>query len=271
MGNRHHGENAGKRRSPLKILLVIMAGTLGVFAIAFFAYASDYYRADETALAALTGASASESGQAQGQDLDDVRVVEEPGAIAFIPRDAKAAFAFYPGGKVEFAAYAPLLRALADHGLACVVMEMPFNLAFFGIDAADDARALLMEAGVPADLPCYLGGHSLGGVAAALHAAENAADYEGLVLLASYSTVDLSGVDLDVMSVYGSNDQVLDAAAYAESFSNLGENVVELVIEGGNHAQFGSYGAQDGDGAATISADEQIEQTADFLAAQMLA
>ncbi len=31
----------------------------------------------------------------------------------------------------------------------------------------------------------------------------------------------------------------------------------ESVIEGGNHAGFGSYGAQSGDGTASISAEEQ--------------
>jgi hypothetical protein len=34
-----------------------------------------------------------------------------------------------------------------------------------------------------------------------------------------------------------------------------------VVLEGGNHAQFGSYGPQRGDGTATLSASEQQERT----------
>ena len=39
------------------------------------------------------------------------------------------------------------------------------------------------------------------------------------------------------------------------------------MIKGGNHAQFGDYGAQDGDGVATISVEEQQELTANAVAA----
>jgi hypothetical protein len=35
----------------------------------------------------------------------------------------------------------------------------------------------------------------------------------------------------------------------------------EVCIEGGNHAQFGSYGAQKGDGTAAIPAEEQWART----------
>ena len=41
----------------------------------------------------------------------------------------------------------------------------------------------------------------------------------------------------------------------------LPEGSVEICIEGGNHAQFGSYGEQKGDGQATISGEEQRRQT----------
>ncbi|MBR3689616.1 MAG: hypothetical protein IKL97_00750, partial [Eggerthellaceae bacterium] len=60
------------------------------------------------------------------------------------------------------------------------------------------------------------------------------------------------------------------AEKYAENYGNLGDGVAELVIEGGNHAQFGSYGAQEGDGAAAISAEAQRDLTADFVAEAIL-
>ena len=40
-----------------------------------------------------------------------------------------------------------------------------------------------------------------------------------------------------------------------------------MVLNGGCHAQFGSYGPQDGDGVPTISGEEQVRQTADAISA----
>ena len=37
------------------------------------------------------------------------------------------------------------------------------------------------------------------------------------------------------------------------------------VIAGGNHAQFGSYGKQNGDGNASVSAEDQQRQTAELV------
>lgn len=248
--------SAPKARKPLALkVLAGLVGLIAVCATAFFAYVSDYYRADETATAALESSSA-------------VSVIGEAGAgdIAFLPQDPQAVLVFYPGGKVEYSAYAPLMQELAERGIACALIEMPFNLAVFDIDAADDARKLAALEGLPADIPFYIGGHSLGGSMAAAHLGANADEYAGLVLLASYSTEDLSTSGLNVVSIYGSADTVLNAEKYAENRSNLGEGALELVVEGGNHAQFGSYGAQEADGTAAISAEEQRELTADFVA-----
>ena len=87
------------------------------------------------------------------------------------------------------------------------------------------------------------------------------------MLLAAYSTQNLTGSSLDALSVYGSEDGVLDMEKYEQCRSNLLADTSEMVIEGGCHAQFGSYGPQDGDGIPTISSEEQIRQTAEAIAA----
>ena len=137
---------------------------------------------------------------------------------------------------------------------------MPFNLAVFDINAAK---------GITEKLPdiekWYIGGHSLGGSMAASHAAKNADLYEGLVLLASYSTSDISSSGLDVISLYGSEDRVLNLDKYVEYKANLPADFDEYVIEGGCHAGFGSYGAQKGDGIPSISGEEQLQLTAQLL------
>ena len=63
------------------------------------------------------------------------------------------------------------------------------------------------------------------------------------------------------MSIYGDQDQVLNREKYAEYRGNLPGKAVEVVIPGGNHAQFGDYGQQKGDGVATITTQEQLDAT----------
>ena len=227
---------------------IIALAVVLTLCIGCWAYVADYYHADETSVAAM----ASVSG---------ITVQQSGNTLAFVPEQADTGFIFYPGGKVEYTAYAPLMRKLADNGILCVLTEMPLNLAVLDMNAAD---------GIPEQYPqvsrWYIGGHSLGGSMAASHAAKNADRYEGLVLLASYSTADLSASGLDVISLYGSEDGVLNMDKYAEYKGNLPVGLEEHVIEGGCHAGFGSYGAQDGDGLPSISAEEQTEMTAQLLA-----
>ena len=102
---------------------------------------------------------------------------------------------------------------------------------------------------------------------AANYAAAHSEDYDGLILLAAYSTKDLSQMSLRVLSIYGSEDGVLNRDAYKKNWANLPADTTEVVLDGGCHAQFGSYGPQDGDGTPTISGEEQIKQTAEAITA----
>ena len=100
---------------------------------------------------------------------------------------------------------------------------------------------------------------------AASYLLDHPKDYDGLILLGSYSTADLSKTDLNVLSVYGSEDKVMNRVKYDENKSNLPSDLIEVVIEGGCHAYFGMYGAQEGDGKPTISNEEQIFLTANHI------
>ena len=102
---------------------------------------------------------------------------------------------------------------------------------------------------------------------AANYAASHDGDYDGLILLAAYSTKDLTGTPLRVLSVYGSEDGVMNQDSYEKNRANLPADTTEIVLDGGCHAQFGSYGPQDGDGIPTISGEEQVRQTAEAIAA----
>jgi dienelactone hydrolase len=157
------------------------------------------------------------------------------------------------------------MAALAEKGVLCVLVEMPFNLAVFNMNAADGVTDRYPEVDM-----WYIGGHSLGGAMAAAYVADHSDEYDGLVLLGAYSTADLKGTGLDVLSVFGSEDKVMDREKYDESKSNLPDGFAEIIIEGGCHAYFGMYGVQDGDGEPKITNEEQIYITADAVYEMMI-
>lgn len=230
------------------IVGISLVAALLALVFGWVVYVSDYYSAGETAAAAMAG-----SETVTVQNMDKMTV--------FTPKSPVAGLLFYPGGKVEATAYAPLMLTLAERDVLCVLIPMPCNLAVLNPNAAE---------GIPERFPeienWYIGGHSLGGSMAASYGAKHPERLKGLVLLAAYSTADLTGSGLDVLSLYGSEDGVLNREKYESYRGNLPETTVELVIPGGNHAFFGSYGAQDGDGEATISPDGQIRYTAEVIA-----
>lgn len=142
---------------------------------------------------------------------------------------------------------------------------MPFNLAVLDANGADGVQERF-----PAVQRWILMGHSLDGVMAAGYLDGHARSWDGLVLLGAYSTADLSDDGVTVLSITGNSDGVLNRRVAADNEGNLGEGARELVILGGNHAQFGSYGPQDGDGEASLSPGEQRALTADEVAGVFL-
>lgn len=191
-----------------------------------------------------------------------VNVEETVDYIAFEPAVEfyNKGIIFYPGGSVEPEAYAPLMHAVAEEGYLCIIMKMPLKLSVLDTDKADKAREDYSNV---ADW--YMAGHSLGGAMAAGYAHENASQIRGLILLAAYSIEDLTKDNLNVLSIYGSMDCILDMEKYEACRSNLPTDMKELVINGGNHANFGNYGAQKGDGVAKVSPDEQRAVTAEAI------
>ena len=196
--------------------------------------------------------------QLRSDDLITVR--QEDGQTVFAPKEATTGFIFYPGANVEHTAYAPMAAWMAREGIFCVLVDSPLNHAFMDVDAADD-----IIAANPQITNWYVGGHSLGGAMAAKYADQNADKLEGLILLASYSTEDLTDTDLKALTIYGDRDKVLNLKKYDKNLSNLPEGCEEIVIPGGNHAYFGSYGDQKGDGISNISSYVQTKITAEHI------
>ena len=234
-----------KRKQSIITISAILA--LAVLVGACAIYLGDYYHADQEAIGTFLP---------QGTMWD-----EEPDrTIVFEPEGATTGLIFYPGGKVEHRAYIPLMQACAQQGILCVLVEMPFNLAVLDIKAADG-----IQEQYPQIEHWYIGGHSLGGSMAASYLEKNVEDFEGLILLGSYSTADLSESSLEVLSIFGSEDKVMNREKYEKNKTNLPDSFTEVIIEGGCHAYFGMYGLQDGDGTPTISNEDQIYMTVEHI------
>ena len=141
-------------------------------------------------------------------ESNDKVLVNDDNYISFIPKDneIKGGIIFYQGAKVENKSYSELMYKLALEGYATFIVDMPFNFAIFGVNKADE---IIKDYDID---NWYLMGHSLGGAMATSYVSQNTDKIAGLILLASYSTEDLS--DTKVLSIYGSNDLVLNMEKY---------------------------------------------------------
>jgi len=213
-------------------ILIIAFAFLVLVGGAFTIYVSDYYPVE------IDNDTISPTSSYKTKGNLTIFSADTPGNTGLI---------FYPGGRVDEKAYYPLMEKLSQSNITCVLVKMPFHLAVLDTNAANQVYDKL-----PDIEHWYIGGHSLGGSMASSYAASNPDKIEGVFLLGAYIYGDISPDR--VLTIYGSNDLVLDRSKITYT-----ENII--VIEGGNHAYFGNYGEQDGDGTATITHDEQQKQT----------
>lgn len=229
-------------------LPVLVAALLAISAGAFIVWGSTPLGPSQTALDALKSDSA-------------VTVDISRDWIAFTPtgQQPQTGFIFYPGGRVDYRSYAPPLRLIADAGYQVVLVRMPLNLAVFAPGKASE----VMDA-FPQIQDWAVGGHSLGGAMAANFIYQNPGAARGLVLWAAYpaSSNDLSGQAVAVASIFATQDGLATREKIDASIPLLPADTTWVQIEGGSHAQFGSYGLQPGDGTASITPEAQWQQTA---------
>ena len=220
----------------IKIAIIIVFILIACFAIF---YVNDYYHADKIAIDSLNA-------------NDNVSVVKTSNGLLLDGPGNDTALIFYPGAKIEYTAYAPMFKDLSEKGIDCYLVEMPFNLAILGQNSADE----IIDSGNYSHY--FISGHSLGGAMAASYV-NSTNKTDGLILFASYSTCK---IEKPVLSIYGSEDKVLNKEKYLDSINFIEDNLTEIEIKGANHAQFAYYGNQSGDGVANISASSQQKQSA---------
>jgi dienelactone hydrolase len=218
----------------LRLFVII----LGFGISAFVGWALDAYSPDEAVYAATLS------------ELSDVLVGSHDGFITIRPaaKTGAVGLLFYPGARVAPAAYVHKLAAVAaTAGIQIVIGRPPLNLAVFAINQADRMRAAL-----PGVTRWYVGGHSLGGAMACVHASRHSEGLEGVVLFGTYCGIDISRLSLRVLSINGTRDGVFPPAKIAAARHELPVGAHVITVPGMNHAQFGNYGAQAGDDAPTI-------------------
>ena len=156
-----------KKRRHLKWIIPVLAVLL--LAGGFLIYTADIYHAQPEAISAM-------------ESDGSVSVSQTDYGWLFDGPSKDSALIFYPGAKVEARAYACFLHRLASEGMDVCLVQMPFHLALFGMNKADQ---VMEEHSYDS---WYIGGHSLGGAAAAMYASEHGDKLSGIVLLAAYPT-----------------------------------------------------------------------------------
>ncbi len=219
---------------------IILIAILSVFAVAIFgvaAYLIAPFPVDDVAQSIL----------------DQSNNVTVNGNITTVLGDEtiNTAIIFYPGAKVESIAYLPLFeKIVASTGVTCFLVEMPFNLAIFDTNAANDIINMHKEIE-----NWYICGHSLGGAMASSYASDNPHIIDGVIVLGAYVYGDFPKEN--TLTIYGTfNDNIANGIDYTDNI---------VIVEGGNHAKFGNYGPQPGDPDGTISSEEQQTVTSDAI------
>ena len=230
-----------------KVILGITGGILTITTI----YGLDFYRAED------------HMDYAKG-----VRIKRNFGWMEYgDPDKCDKALMFYPGGKVGLNVYGELMTRIASQGYYCLVPGMPVNLAVLAPNTADRYIKKISKK-YPNIKEWYIGGHSLGGTMACKHAIKRPGVYKGIIFLAAYPDKgdDMNGTGMKAISIFGSLDSVLNRKKYRDFYDLFPkDNFEEVIIEGGNHGNFGTYGFQNGDHTSTIERIDQINKAADII------
>ena len=185
---------------------------------------------------------------------ENVQVIKIDEGYFFDGLGNENAIIFFPGARIQYTAYAKLMFQLAKSGQDCFLISAPMNLAFF---SANTPEKIMKKYNYK---NWYISGHSLGGVIACAYASDKPENIKGIICLASYPSKQIPS-NMTYISIYGSEDKILNKEKYEDSKKYLPNGYKEYMIEGGNHSGFADYGEQQGDGKAMITNDKQKELT----------
>ncbi len=222
----------------LLVLILIQSLLVGITSLISLL---PHYEASETALQYLHS-----EGNIEFADSKDYYAFRNPGS--------DTAVIFYPGSKVDEYAYSFLSSRIAADGADVYVIKSPFCFPLFNPKGAE---RILQKTDYER---VYIGGHSLGGYIASKYVCDSGRQIDGLFLLGAYpsGTID-DGVRF--LSIYGTEDGILDRNSYETHKEYWPKDSKETVIEGGNHSCYADYGLQKNDHEALIDRETQMELT----------
>jgi hypothetical protein len=193
---------------------------------------------------------------------ESVSIIETEDQITFKSNasDNKLEVIFFQGGLTDPKAYAPLCRKLAENGFTTHLIKMDLRLPQYDYQKTKDLFNLNQGNFV-------IGGHSQGGKMAAQFVYENPKIFKGLFLMGTSHPrdVDLSSQDIPCVKLYAENDGLASVEEVMENENKLPLNTELVLIEGGNHSQFGYLGQLLMDNPANISLEEQQNLSFDIL------
>ncbi len=199
-------------------------------------------------------------------------VAETSRFISFRPNASSqpVGLIFFPGGMVQPEAYAPMLRTIAEQGYSIFIVKLPFGSAPLKSQEADVInQALEIISSNESIQHWFVGGHSRGAAIASRFAYAHGASFDGLILIGTShpkeQAFDLSDSTLAVTKIYASNDGLASPDEVKDNAIYLPANTTWVLIEGGNHSQFGYFGKLLFDNPATLSREQQQELTIDAI------
>lgn len=192
-------------------------------------------------------------------------IVEETSRlISFRPNldQQPTGFIFFPGGLVQPEAYAPMARTISGQGYNVFIVKLPFGSAPLKSQEAYTMDQALSIMDTNNSIQYWVvGGHSRGAAIASRFAYSHGDSFDGLILIGTShpkeDVFDLSNTSLSVTKIYASNDGLASMEEVEANAIYLPDDTNWVLIEGGNHTQFGYYGNQLGDNAAAISREQQ--------------
>lgn len=164
---------------------------------------------------------------------------------------------FYAGNPVDYRDYGTLLTAIASAGYLVISPEFPLDTAALNVIAGEEYMKQY-----PYIQEWFLAGHSHGGGVSTVELALRPNLFKGLILIDSIIGVPVTQEEFPVLTFHATEDLAVPGYQHSILMAELAAaDTTEVVIEGGNHAQFGDYGIQFNDGVAKISKEEQLDIT----------
>ena len=192
-------------------------------------------------------------------ESDDMVTVTRKPWLTFSPNDSvpTTGFIFYPGGRISYLGYSDMMRTIAENGYLVVVPKMPLNIAFTAPNVADEIIATH-----PAITHWMIAGHSVGGTFAVQYTFKHPENIDGVAIWSSYpaDSNDISNLNIPVVLMYGSNEEGVTDESVGGRKHLLPSDTSYVVIEGGDHHQFGTYALTTEEDLAIISRTAQHEQ-----------